>query len=732
MEPYASNLLNYPFTIRIQTSHKKGESGKIQRLLCEDIFTFDIETTSFFYESDKVPFLYKTGYDPDYWSDVYAGGVCYLWQFGVNDRYFYGRTLDEFYALLDDFPPDLHIRIFIHSFQFEWHWLDKLTWDKVFAKTPHNPIKASCKEHPNIEFLCTYALENRSLASWGESLGVPKLMGYLDYNQMRTPLTPLTEDELKYGERDLEVMYVGLKEELRTYGSVFNLPLTATGKIRRIIKDMLMSDNDYKNYIKRLIPEHPYQYKTSMKIFGGGSCAPNRCFVGRTVYNPDGKHGGHYDFCSSYPFQMVIGRVPCSGWAYRDPEDEGMPSDDMFEDHAYKMHLRFTNIRSEIQNTYIHKDKCYLEGYKLDGSRVFKASLMEIWCTEDDWCIIKRAYSWDKLEILEMWEARKDYLPLPYVEYVLELFHNKSAFKGIPEKADEYRCAKSYVNSLYGLMATALLQGEVNWDDATEHWSVSRITDTMIKEHLDKLRMWKDRRYFVSYDWGCWISNSSRRRLWELILKYDEHVIYHDTDSLFTDIQIDFTEYNNDIDRRLKELCEKRGLDFEKTRPTTPNGKQSFLGHMVEEEEVWTEFRTLRSKCYCERWKSDGQLHMTISGVDKSAVSVLKNDINNLKDGTVFDKDEPDVHKLLHTYIDEMPDITFPDGYVSHQRRGVNLRPNGYKIKLEKSYEEIVKRLDTYAVDEYENHLKSVWYDDIDELVDYACRQIAGKDVNNE
>ena len=114
--------------------------------------------------------------------------------------------------------------------------------------------------------------------------------------------------------------------------------------------------------------------------------------------------------------------------------------------------------------------------------------------------------------------------------------------------------------------------------------------------------------------------------------------------------------------------------------------------------------------------------------MDKSAVSVLKNDINNLKDGLVFDKDEPDVHKLLHTYIDEMPDITFPDGYVSHQRRGVNLRPNGYKIKLEKSYEEIVKRLDTYAVDEFENHLKGVWYDDIDELIDYAQRQIAGKD----
>ena len=69
MQPYANELINYPFSIRCQRSHKKGETG-VKRILCEDIFTFDIETTSFFYESDKKPFLYKPGYDPEYWSDV--------------------------------------------------------------------------------------------------------------------------------------------------------------------------------------------------------------------------------------------------------------------------------------------------------------------------------------------------------------------------------------------------------------------------------------------------------------------------------------------------------------------------------------------------------------------------------------------------------------------------------------------------------------------------------------
>ena len=725
MEPYARDLLNYPFTIRIQSSHKKGESGKIQRILCEDIFTFDIETTSFFFESDKKPFLYKKGYDPDYWTDVYAGGVCYLWQFGINGRYYYGRELDDFYKLLDDFPKDMHVKIHIHNLSFEWAWLQGLTWDKVFAKSPHKPIKASCREYPNIQFICTLALENCSLDQWGKSVGVHKLTGTIDYNVMRTPLTDLDKTILDYGEADLAVMYAGLKEELKTYSSVWNLPLTATGKIRRVVKDLLMSNKTYVNYIKKLVPENPYQYKTSMACYAGGYTHANRVWVNYTLYNLDGKHGGHYDYTSSYPFEMCTSKMPCTTWAYWKKE---IPDESLFEDHAFKMHLVFKKIESKLQNTYISYSHSDCVNAICDNGRVIRADYCDMWITELDYSVIKQAYTWESVEVLEVWEAEKDYLPLPFVEYVLELFHNKTAFKGVEGKEEEYKLAKAFLNSLYGMCVTALLQAVIEWDDELEEWHIKRINETMIKEHLEKLRMWKDKRYFLNYDWGVWISNGARCRLWnDLIIPYDKHVLYADTDSIFTNINIDFTDYNNMLNERMERVCKERGLDLEKTRPMAPNGKRSFIGNLTTEEE-WTEFRALRSKCYCERWKADGQLHMTISGVNKSAVSVLKNDINNLKDGLVFDKDEDDVNKLLHTYIENMPEITFPDGYVSHQRRGVNLRPNGYKLKLDPTFDDIIKGINTTHNESYENHLKSVWYDDIDELVEYAYRQIAGKD----
>lgn len=706
MQKYTGELTNYPFTIRTQVSHKKGEADK-RRIFCEDIFTFDIETTSFFYDIDKKPFLYHPGEDPDYWCGINAGGLPYLWQFGVNDHYYYGRDFADFYRLLEDFPDNMKIRIFVHNLSFEWNWMDGLTWNKVFAKSPHKPIKASCAEFPNIEFLCTLSLENMSLADWGDTLGIPKLVGFLDYNRMRTPFTPLTDEELQYGQRDLEVMYAGLKRELETYGSIWKLPMTSTGKIRMVCKDLLLCENEYRNFIKKLVPENPYMYRTSMLVYAGGYTHGNRCFVNHTVYNDDGKHGGHYDYTSSYPFEMVVGKMPMTTWEY---VAKKIPDDSRFDDFAYKMHLIFKDLRSELQNTYIPFSHCECVLPVLDNGRVRKAKQCELWCTEQDWQIIKQAYSWASVEVVEMWEARKDYLPKKFVEYVLELF----ALKANDPKY------KPFVNGLYGMCVTALLQSEVEWNDEDGEWHIHRITEEKVIEHLEKLRRFKDNRYFLNYDWGVWISNGSRVRLWnDLIIPYDKHVIYADTDSIFTDIALDVSAYNKTIDERLKKVCDIRGLDFEKTRPySKKKGYKTPLGQLTIEPE-WTEFKTLGAKKYCERWKKDGHLHLTISGVSKDAVSLLKDDINNFRDGFVFDKDEPDVHKLMHTYFDSQPDITFPDGYVSHQRRGVNLRPNGYRLSLDASFDDLAKGIMNEAKSEsYQNHLRGIWYDDIEELVD--------------
>ena len=62
-------------------------------------------------------------------------------------------------------------------------------------------------------------LTRLSLETWGKQLGLEKAVGYLDYDKLRTPLTPLTDDELYYCERDCLVVEKGIKSYIKRYGN---------------------------------------------------------------------------------------------------------------------------------------------------------------------------------------------------------------------------------------------------------------------------------------------------------------------------------------------------------------------------------------------------------------------------------------------------------------------------------------------------------------------------------
>lgn len=715
MEPYAKNraLKSFNYRIRETRSHKKGESQK-KTEYCEDIFTFDIETTSFFYDDRLKPFLYRPGKSPEYWKDQKAGSLPYLWQLGINDNYYYGRELSEFYEALADIPNHMKVRIGVHNFAFEFAHLQGLHWDFVFAKSKHRPIKAICMEFPNIEFYCTYALIDRSLEEWGATLGFPKLVGNLDYNKMRTPLTKLTKKELAYAERDLKIMYEGISEELQVYGSVWNLPLTATGAVRQIARETLMCNDDYRRFIKKLIPSNWYQYGTSRKVFWGGYAHANRCYTGITWINKNGEFGDHVDYISAYIAQMVRRKgFPSTGWAYA-PKILPDPKQDL-EKKAYKLHLRFYNIRCEKQNTFIPFNKIKSENAVIDNGKLISADMIELWCTDLDYYIIKQMYSWGKdrknvnegVEVLEAWYSYTDYLPKALVSILLDLFNKKTTLKHVNDI--EYRRAKRKLDSIYGCCATSMIQANVNWDINKEEWGLDRVTAYDVEDRIHKLKYWKDNRYFVSYDWGVFISAWSRYTLMnDLIIPNDRICMYSDTDSGFFSRKLDILKYNESIEEIMMNVCIDRGLDPELIRPCNSDGEIQVLGALSREPN-FSEFRTLGSKRYCERSRETGELSITVSGINKEAVECLHDDINNFRDGTIFDKDSKEVSKLLHTYVERMPDITFPDGYVSHQRRGVNLRPNGYRLKSERTPEEIIKDIAKGArVSEYDKHLRGV------------------------
>lgn len=677
MEKYLNQMRYAIYNTETTKSHNKSTT------FCNDILTFDIETTSGWLENGRI-IGYEKGHSNEYWNELEPIALCYLWQFSFNDKVYYGRELRDFEQVLKDIPKNINVIIWIHNLAYEWHFLDNfLEWKDVFAKTPHKPMKCTPKKYPNIEFRCTYMLTRLSLESWGKQIGHHKDVGYLDYEKIRTPLTPLTEEEMKYGEDDCLVVYYGIKKYKEQYKKLRNIPLTQTGTVRKVVKDSLTSDKNYVKFIKKLIPRSPEEYKRLMNVFSGGYTHANRFYSGETING----YIEHYDFTSSYPSVMICEKYPMTPWLRG--LDKNFPTDKEMEKNAYIMKITFKNLKCKTFNTYIQSSKSTGIGFKYDNGRIIEAEELSTLITEQDWLTIRDSYSWDSVELERKYYSKKDYLPKKFIEYILDLYHNKTALKDIEGMEDLYMQSKQYINSLFGMCVTAIVQPDVIYDG--KEWSIASLTEEAVAERFEKLRDWRPRekRYFLSYSWGCWITAYARRNLWKCILDCDKKCIYCDTDSIFVRGKHDFTWYNEEITAKIKKASEEVGYDFEKTRPKTKYGIEKPLGLFIPEEPC-SQFKTLGAKRYVERRIKDGKLHLTVSGINKEAVSMLNDDIDNFKDGFDFDKDDDTVNKRLLTYSTDMPTVKFDDGYISTYHKGINMRRTGYLLSVTNEYKMIM------------------------------------------
>lgn len=694
---YDHQLKEAVFNIEEKRVHHKRKDGLKKsdiRRKCYDIFSFDIEVTSGWIKEDGSITGYYPGMPDEYWNNMQPISLCYLWQFSFNDTVYYGRTLEEFIELLKDLPQDTDIQIFIFNLSYEWHFLvNVLTPLSIFARSPHKPMKCIFKEFPKIVFRCAYVLENTKLENWGNDLGIKKLVGNLDYEKIRTPLTPLTKEELDYGEHDCLIIYYGIKKELETYGTIYDIPLTSTGKIRKDCKERIYK-NGYDKYIKKQVPSVEI-YELLQSVFSGGYTHANRYHANKTIEG----HIEHYDFTSSYPAVMVAFKYPVGRWTYR--TETFIPKDSSFENYAFLFKLRFKNLRSTKLNTYIQRSKITNATNIInDNGRVVSGSF-DILVTEYDWMIIKEYYTWDHVILLDSWYSKKDYLPKDFIEYILELYVNKTQYKGLKEYEDIYRRSKNFLNALFGMCVTAIIQSDVEYIGG--EWLIKENPKKEVEKKLSGLAntTWKaDKRYFLSYSWGCYITAIARYTLFKCIkIAGDISVCYCDTDSIFAIGHHDFSEYNNWITKKLETTCAHYGIDKSKLSPIDKKGIKHPLGVFDKEPDL-CQFRTLHAKCYAMREEETKELSITVSGINKDAVKMLNDDIDNFESGFIFDKDDPSVTKKLHTYIKEQPDIVFPDGYESSYRYGINMRRTGYKLGISDEYEQLLEFFADATIDD--------------------------------
>lgn len=694
---YDHQLKEAKFNIEEKRIHHKRKDKKKKsdiRRKCYDIFTFDIEVTSGWIKDDGSITGYYPGMPEEYWNGMQPFSLCYLWQFSFNDQVYYGRDLKDFLQVLKDLPEDIECVIWVFNLSYEFHFLiDVLTLKSVFARSPHHPMKCTFKEFPRIEFRCAYVLENTKLENWGNDLGIKKLVGQLDYESIRTPLTPLTPEELEYGEHDCLIVYEGIKKELEVYNDVYNIPLTSTGKIRRDCKERIYKDG-YDRYIKKQVPSLEIYKILQGFVFAGGYTHANRYHANKTITGLI----EHYDFTSSYPAVMVAFKYPVGRWTYR--TETFIPKDKTFENYAFIFKLHFENVCATTLNTYIQVSRIFNQHNIVnDNGRVVSGSF-DIYVTEYDWMIIKDHYQWDRLILLDSWYSKKDYLPKEFIKYILELYVAKTKYKGLDEYEDVYRRSKQFLNSLFGMSVTSIIQADC--DFVSGEWFTKNLTSDAVEKRLKDLSNTyrrNDTRYFLSYSWGCWITSIARYTLWKCInIAGDLSVCYCDTDSIFAVGHHDFSSYNNWITEKLEATCRHYRIDTSMLCPEDKKGVKHPLGVFDKEPDL-CEFRTLHAKCYCMREAETKELSITVAGINKGAVAMLHDDIDNFVAGFNFDKDDASVSKRMHTYISDQPDITFDDGYISHYRNGINIRRTGYKLGMSDDYERLLEFFADAAID---------------------------------
>ena len=89
------------------------------------IFTFDIETSAGFLTPGSLnPIKFDYTKPPAFYRECTPVAICYLWQFGIDDTYFYGRELSDLIPVFDYLANQEHKTIlFIHNLSYEFFWL---------------------------------------------------------------------------------------------------------------------------------------------------------------------------------------------------------------------------------------------------------------------------------------------------------------------------------------------------------------------------------------------------------------------------------------------------------------------------------------------------------------------------------------------------------------------------------------------------------------------------------
>lgn len=510
----------------------------------------------------------------------------YMWQFALNDITVHGRTWAEFVEFLESLRNELNLTIdhrlivYVHSLTYEFTFMQHIegihfTNEKIFdfiARERHDIIK--CIVNDVFEFRDSAAYLEMPLERVGELVGLPKLT--LDYSIVRTHETALSKETVDYGERDVLILTKFFLQESKKYGSVGNIPLTQSRRVKRLMADNLRDLGFYGALKTQNLYESDHDLETLQALMS--AYCPPFCYA-QSAYNDTVQDDMmHDDISSFYPAIMCFEKFPHGKFSRAEVIPETL--EDVQVRYAYKPFLIKFSV-TMLKNIYprfaylARNPNWILHNVNYIDNRILSAESAILTMTDIDLKNFMQYYTYDKIDILEIWTAKR-YVWLP--EYVLKtvvqlykekcdakkhIKHIQKNLKREPTLKEyaEYERIKSKVDRISGIFVQKPLKFTYDIDPVSHD----------IRRSEEEVYIKSENDFFVNYAWGVWLLAYARDIMTKIFAaanlenrngRYinNDNIMYSDTDSVYyfvsTILAISIiSEYNRKVNKKLKEFC---------------------------------------------------------------------------------------------------------------------------------------------------------------------------------
>ncbi len=664
---------------------------------------FDIETTKIYVEPND--------------AGVNSVAFCYHWQFGFHSHAIMGRSLESmqnFFEILIDhmksLKPKVKILIFDANLGYEWqfckHYWRKLGVSKIFAKEQRDPLIVEISD--TLVFKEVIGLFGQSLAHIAKNYcNVDKLVGDLDYDKYRISSTELTPQEIEYCVRDVEIL-VNLAEGYvfeKYLGKNPRLPLTKTGIVRDEIKRAYGKKLKHiRREISSWMPNEEEYELFRNKLFKGGISGGNILLLDKVLKNVRGA-----DITSDYPYQMEIQRFPM-GAATRCSVKQFME-----DDIPYIAIINFHKLKSRTCHSLMSAHKVlnpsemknsYLT--VLDNNRIQYGESVTLIMNDVEYAAFKKAYKWEHETVLRCWEFKEGYklLPKEIRDVCTKQYMIKQSLKAEYSDTIEYKEAKEFVNSIFGMMCTALYMEEFIFDE-----ELCSIEPDMSSKTYDECCKY----LFLSPYWGFWVTSYARSMLIDVITRFPDIIVQYDTDSVY------FIDDGREESEKLKAYLETKNKQMR-----IVNNIRFMHEPLMESLGTWdftekfNRFKGLGSKRYMYE-KKDGEIKAVVAGCRKhegKSTILIQNEYNNEENGTkidVFDFfkenmyiDKEHSYKLASKYIDICCGVDSADGKLIIPSCLV-LEPVDFTMKLAPTHKDLMIAAQRFIENSKERSVYDIW-----------------------